>query len=367
KEGYELAKYHCSSCHQFVPASSLDKITWEKKTLPPMGKRLGLTILWDSKYVENDNFTGGLNFKDWMKIVDYYLKSAPDKLIIPEPTVPPVKDSGIFSVHIPSYRTCSVSRTVMTAFDTISENFFTSDFYTNRLIKWNKNLDPVDSTQFLSPVLWANFYTDKNKKPQAMFTNVGFMNPGHFELGSLVHYSSLNNLSGKRDTIAKFLARPVHTTATDINNDGLTDYVVCEFGYMVKGGVYILEQQPGGKFERRPLREWPGATMTIAKDFNNDGWIDIMALFAHDLESIRLYTNDQKGSFTETEIMAFPPVNGSTSFQLIDFNKDGLEDILYTCGDNADVSTIFKPYHGVYIFINKGDNKYEQPYFYQVN
>jgi hypothetical protein len=42
-------------------------------------------------------------------------------------------------------------------------------------------------------------------------------------------------------------------------------------------------------------------------------------------------------------------------------------DILYTSGDNSDYSKILKPYHGVYIFLNQGDFKFKQAWFYPVN
>ena len=58
---------------------------------------------------------------------------------------------------------------------------------------------------------------------------------------------------------------------------------------------------------------------------------------------------------------------GSTSFQLVDFNRDGNLDILYTCGDNSDYSKILKPFHGVYIFLNQGGFRYKQAYFYPIN
>jgi hypothetical protein len=42
-------------------------------------------------------------------------------------------------------------------------------------------------------------------------------------------------------------------------------------------------------------------------------------------------------------------------------------DIVYTCGDNGDYSTILKPYHGVYIFLNDGKDGFEQKYFFPMN
>ena len=65
--------------------------------------------------------------------------------------------------------------------------------------------------------------------------------------------------------------------------------------------------------------------------------------------------------------MRFPAVYGSSYFELADLNNDGVQDIVYTCGDNADYSTILKPYHGVYLFLNNGDNSFKQVYFYPIH
>ena len=50
--------------------------------------------------------------------------------------------------------------------------------------------------------------------------------------------------------------------------------------------------------------------------------------------------------------------------QLIDFNKDGAVDIVYTNGDNADYSPILKPYHGVHVFLNDGKDNFTEGAFY---
>ena len=75
-----------------------------------------------------------------------------------------------------------------------------------------------------------------------------------------------------------------------------------------------------------------------------------------------MFLNDKKGGFTSTNLLRFPPVYGSSSFQLVDFNNDGKPDILYTSGDNSDYSKVLKSFHGVYIFLNQGDFKFKQCY-----
>jgi len=80
-----------------------------------------------------------------------------------------------------------------------------------------------------------------------------------------------------------------------------------------------------------------------------------------------MFLNDHKGGFITQTLLRFPPVYGSSSFQLVDFNHDGKPDILYTCGDNSDFSKVLKPYHGVYIFTNQGNWKFKQTYFYHID
>ncbi|WP_409014431.1 MULTISPECIES: FG-GAP repeat domain-containing protein [Dyadobacter] len=162
------------------------------------------------------------------------------------------------------------------------------------------------------------------------------------------------------------LRRPLQTSAADFNQDGKTDFVVSAFGHN-QGGLYVFRQMQGGKFEKAAVREMAGATQSVTGDFNGDGWPDIIALFAHAQEGIWLFTNNQKGGFTEKELLRFPPVYGSSSFQLADFNADGLPDILYTAGDNSDYSRILKPYHGIYIFLNKGNFQFDKKWFYPAN
>src|SRR5690606_6312476 len=79
------------------------------------------------------------------------------------------------------------------------------------------------------------------------------------------------------------------------------------------------------------------------------------------------YENQGGGSFKEKRLLTFSPLNGSQYMEMADFDKDGNLDILYVCGDNADKSPILKDYHGIYIFLNDGNDHFKQAYFYQLN
>jgi hypothetical protein len=128
-----------------------------------------------------------------------------------------------------------------------------------------------------------------------------------------------------------------------------------------------MENLGNNKFARHVLRGLPGTIKAYIQDYNHDGLPDLWVLFSQGEEGISLYTNKGNGQFVEEEVLRFPSVYGSSSFELADFNKDGYPDIVYTCGDNADFSPILKPYHGVYIYLNDKTNHFKQKFFFPIN
>ncbi len=112
------------------------------------------------------------------------------------------------------------------------------------------------------------------------------------------------------------------------------------------------------------LKELPGARNTFIKDMNGDNLPDIVVLMTQAREGIFIFYNSGHGTFEEKQVLSFPSVYGSSYMDLADFNKDGFLDILYTNGDNADLSISFKSYHGIRIFMNDGKGNFKQSYFY---
>jgi hypothetical protein len=202
-------------------------------------------------------------------------------------------------------------------------------------------------------------------KQELVVCNIGIMNPNNGKYGSLRKIGLDKNRKMKEDTTLKIeqLARPVQLTSVDLNNDGKEDYLVCEFGHLT-GSLAWMENKGSSQYVRHVLRPFPGAIKAYVRDVNKDGLPDLWVLFSQGEEGIFLFTNKGNGEFDQKQVLRFEPIFGSSSFELDDFNKDGFPDILYTCGDNADYSVTLKPYHGVYIFINDGNNHFEQKYFF---
>lgn len=115
------------------------------------------------------------------------------------------------------------------------------------------------------------------------------------------------------------------------------------------------------------LEPSPGSRKINIRDVNGDGLQDVLALLTQGDERINLYLNKGNFEFNTITLLRFPAVYGSSYFELNDFNKDGHFDILYTNGDNSDYSTILKPYQGVRIFLNNGQQQFSESWFYPMN
>jgi hypothetical protein len=364
-DGKSLSLTYCKSCHQYPQARLLDQETWAKHVLPAMAPRLGIKVYAEDQYVNDPTAETAVSYDNWLKIVDYYTKASPKKLLPAKVPVAPLKDWGVFSLIKPAYHV-PLATTTMVTFDTISHRIFTSDRMNSSVFQWTNQLKQQSAVKYPSPAVDVQFSKDSKGQEQGTFTFIGSMDAVDVANG-FVKQLDLSSTTGKKEIqLADKLPRPIQSVPADVNKDGLQDWIVCGFGHNF-GGLYWYKQLPGNLFEKHTISSMPGAEHAIVGDFNHDGWSDIACLFAQADEGVWLFLNDHKGGFTSRNILRFPPMYGSSSFQLIDFNNDGRLDVLYTSGDNSDYSRILKPFHGVYIYLNQGNFKFKQAWFYPVN
>jgi hypothetical protein len=361
--GKKLMQQYCGSCHLPTEAKLLNKDRWVNSILPEMAPKLGIEVYRKKQYFPNPQ-TSAVSLEEWTKIVGYFENNAPNKVDI-NPSKEIQREAGLFSVRKPQWVDSlhNIATTTLVSFDESAHQIYSHDATTKRLYRWDENLKPEIIRTLDQPAVGLSLMKDSTDTTHGILTSIGTLKAINISNGKLIDFNIENNSSR---VIGKGLTRPVYSVAGDFNKDGQQDWVVCSFGHDT-GGLYLFEQEKDHQFTKKPIRPVPGAIDAKVGDFNDDGWQDVMALFAHGNEGIWMMTNDQKGGFDSKIIKRFPPVYGSTSFQLKDFNGDGLPDILYTAGDNADYSQILKPYHGIYIFINQGNFTFEQEYFYQLN
>jgi hypothetical protein len=363
-KGKKFAEKACSTCHLPVPPAYLDKKTWINNVLPVMAHKMGIGVYGKKRYYPKKGSL--IPLPQWFKIVTYYKNKAPDKLNVPKDKIALLDSSPAqFSIKKPQWndKLHNIAATTLVSYDSLNHQIYTSSAIYKKIYRWDRKLKPSFLSKSFIGAVNAFFYQDSTGDNHGVFTAIGSMKQINKKTGKVVN---INLRTHAKRIIADSLPRPVFVLPGDFNKDGLKDWIVGAFGHTI-GGLYLYQQKNDGKFKKKAIRNVPGAIDAVVRDFNHDGWPDVMVLFAQAKESIRLFMNDQKGGFKQKVLLRFPPVYGSDGFQLADFNHDEKPDILYAAGDNADYSPVLKPYHGVYIFINQGHYHYKQAYFYHIN
>ena len=373
KKGKALAKIYCQSCHLLPDPSLLDAKSWQKGVLPEMGPRLGIFHPGFEQYPKSTdkNLPPGfypsdpvIDVNDWQHIIDYYTATSPDSMP-PQNRVEKITAGlTLFDVIVPDvpFRSAATTYVKINAGDS-SKAIVIGDAVRQNLYFINRAFKLTDSIIGAGPIV------DINYQPGRMLAcDIGKLNPNNGRFGKLeaITLSARGRYAMDSAPVIDSLQRPVQVTPVDLNNDGKTDYIICEFGNLT-GALSWMENLGDNHFRRHVIRHAPGAIKVYVQDYNHDGLPDIWALFAQGDESIFLFTNKGDGNFDQQQLLRFPPSYGSSYFELDDFNKDGYPDIVYTCGDNADYSPVLKPYHGVYIFMNDKSNHFTQKYFFPIN
>lgn len=287
----------------------------------------------------------------WQAIQDYYLDNAPDSLLV----VTPETSVGLphFQVQVPSYRLSPPSTTMVKIH---RQQLLVGDANSKSLYQFGGDLRLQRVAWTGEGAVHAEISTE-----QLLITVMGSFSPTDNPSGRVITLPREDE--GAPYVLLDSLQRPVQTVVVDLDQNGLPDLLTCEFGKWL-GGLFYYQQQLDGSFKRIVLRQQPGATAAYARDINQDGLLDVLALFGQGDEGVFAFINQGDGEFRKENVLRFPPSYGSSSMLLMDVDKDGDEDIMYTAGDNADYPPVLKPYHGVYIFTNDGNFQFEQSWFY---
>ncbi len=377
--GSALAVEHCSSCHVHVTPDQLPKEIWKNKVLPAMGHRLGIFEgdgPPDSLYESGEARQAVINGKiyplepvlpqaDWEKIVAYYLEKAPDAL--PRSTGEKNIQMGLphFNYRPSQYGVKPPLCTMVKIIPERSQIAF-SDGKRNvsQLVMLDQALEKEYELFLPATPIDYQILNDT-----AHLTTVGTkVFPSDHKQGVIEQLYIENNAPqpNRSTVLLEKLQRPVHVEYTDLNVDGKTDILVCDFGNLL-GKLAWYENKGNNQYQIHYLKNDPGAIATVVTDVDEDGLPDIIVLMAQGKEGIYLFKNSSYGFLKEEVLLSFSPLNGSTYFEMVDFNNDGHLDILYTCGDNADISPVLKDFHGIYLYLNDGSFQFNQAWFYPLN
>lgn len=365
----ELSKKYCSGCHQYPEPSLLPSNIWQEYMLPRMGYMFGIypdktlrnELLGNEgrKMVEKVNVfpeNQTIETAIWDRIKNFYLENSNPSF--QKKTYDVInKNTTLFKpkILVLPLKTPSVT---MVNFSKVN-GILVGDANTEMLYLIDETLKVKNAAKVKEGVVSV-----VEEKDYLWVTVMGSFSPTDAAKGLIVKLPLKKGL--KVEVPIKDLKRPVHSVLEDFDNDGLKDLLVCEFGKWA-GSLSLFFQNAEGAFKKSIIWSESGAIKAYAKDINQNGLLDIIALFGQGNEVIRSFINQGDGTFLEKSLVTFSPSHGSSYFHLQDIDGDGDEDIIYTCGDNADYQPILKPWHGIYFFENDGNYNFTKSFFYALN
>jgi hypothetical protein len=353
--GEDLARLHCGSCHLFPEPALLDKSTWVMGVLPQMAFRMGIPnreiisrIPGPDRAEVMSTMPGQplITDQQLVAIRNYYYDEAPDSLQHADVEIS--ETTELFKTYPAP---AEISMVTSIRFDKSTGKIYVGN-RSPEIYRLNSRYEIEKSIHVTSPP--TDIELD-GKDGGLMAVLVGIILPNDQRRGELVKVDPDFTTT---HTVIDSLRRPVHVSVGELNSDGERDMVISEFGHFK--GQLSLFSGPMKSQTKSALNLAPGTRRTIVADFNGDSRPDILALLTQGDEKIVVYEMQDNGSYVEKVLLRFPPVNGSSYFELNDFNSDGKLDILYANGDNGDYSIVTKPYHGVKIYINDGQNNYSE-------
>ena len=362
KTGEQLANKYCGSCHLKPDPQLATKKIWAEGILPQMGLRLGIgdrnELLSRISFKQLDDLsklgiypeTPLVSKSDWEKISAYYIQNSTDNPMAQPQTKPLVKLEHLFSKKEVFSKESEFGITTMVKILPIEHQIWVG----NR----NKEVEIYDAgLQLQHRFRTASPIVDMYKDESLNLLAIGDMYPTQEIKGKSYHFDLKSN---RVSNLIDSLHRPVEFKKADFNNDGFNDLVVAEFGF--ETGELVLQDGKSGSLKKIHIQAGP--RNIILRDINADGRMDMYVLFAQAREQVIEFINKGNFKFSSRVVLEFSSIDGSSYLDMKDMDKDGLEDMIISNGDNADYSLFDKPFHGVRIYSNKGDGNFKETFFY---
>jgi hypothetical protein len=215
-------------------------------------------------------------------------------------------------------------------------------------------------SQVRGPAHATPFDMDKDGDLDLLIAKMGMIFPNNDKIGSVVVLENKGDGKFENRVLADGIARVTDVEPGDLDGDGDIDLAVGQFGYD-DGEIRWMENKGDWRFESHNLLNLSGTIHTPVCDVDQDGDLDIVALVSQEWEEIYVFINDGKGKFEPRMIYGSTNEDfGSSGISMVDLDRDGDPDILYTNGDAFDyIPPGPRPWHGVQWLENKGGMEFE--------
>lgn len=335
-----LAAKYCGSCHSIPAPGALPRENWTQV--------FGFMSVWIRE--RNLPFDPG----EYTGLLNDYIAQAPERLApIPDDLAPP----GLRFEARAVGASASVARPVVTDLrisdldgDGRLEILVCDDSAGGVSILRSLEAGFVETRLFeiAAPSRAVPLDYDGDGLTDLAVGSLGLVQPTDQLAGSVWLLRNRGGMEFEPQTLLSGCARVSDVKPGDFNGDGKPDLLVVQFGWRRTGGLLWLEQGSPTEFSSHEIAAVNGALQAETVDYDADGDLDFVALFAQEHESLVLFANDGRGGFS-TEVLARGPhpAFGSSGFSMVDLDRDGDRDFLWTNGDMMDEIPLAKPYHGL--------------------
>jgi hypothetical protein len=383
-EGRALAGVYCASCHLEPVPDILPKRSWQA-VLAYMGYFLGIEnidYLPDDTELVRVNVSAKrgyllqdgvlptsplLSDSDWDALRYYYVETAPADAV-PQIGKPPLRwDLPQFRIVQSDYRAQPGVTTLVHVREESGETYIGDSASNTLAVLGGDGQLAFQPRQFGPAMLPVDIEFTDDSAFVASIGDLFAQKPSEARLGRIARLALMEQSIAAADisVIIGDLYRIADMEVVDLNDDGVVDFIVSGFGNR-RGSASWFESQSDGGYDEHVLISRPGSVRAQAHDFNGDGFLDIAVLLADAREGLYILLNDGANEFESHTIFETHSAYGHTYFELQDFDADGLLDILAVNGDNVDSDpyNTLKNYHGLRIYLNRGDLRFEEAYFY---
>lgn len=358
--------FRCGGCHLVPEPEQLQMDSWTE-AIQHM-----IAVLRNRKMA---------NYSDsvWFEVLHYYYTFSPQHQpqLAPDPLVSPIAfTSQAIGLMIDTNALPAVGHVKVVDLDRNGHNDVLVSDAAGELLSWIHRVGAVwreDTIARLPHPGHAEVLDFNNDGALDIVVGcIGSMSPTDDPVGTVGLLINDGAMNFKGRVILDSVGRVADVQPGDLDGDGDLDFSVADFGYLNRGGVGWLEQKEAGRFEYHVISKKAGAINVPLADLDGDRLLDIVTVISQEHEEVSVFLNQKRSGrkkvklllpkerFHENIIFKAPtPSYGSSGIQLVDMDRDGDLDVLYSNGDNLDLATIVvRPYHGIQWLENKGKLKF---------
>lgn len=219
----------------------------------------------------------------------------------------------------------------------------------------------IDVAHLQNPAHLVTCDLDSDGRDDLVVADLGSYTPGDHLNGKIWWLPGAANPETQHEPqiLLDGVGRIADVQPADFDGDGDVDLVFAEFGWRKTGRIAVLLQNStdsnAPEFTCVDVDRRHGTIHVPVCDLNQDGKPDFVALISQEHELVEAYLNLGDGQFEKQRIFtAGDPAFGSSGIEIVDLDRDGDLDVLFTNGDTLD-SHYLKPSHGILWLENHGD------------